>query len=67
MTNIKPVNFKPSSIDQALINRLVETGQFKNTSDLFRNALLQLSIKTLEPEQYSRAIIQAYENDISSL
>lgn len=47
MTGIKPINFRPKVSDQPIIDLLMDTGEFKNASDLVRAAIWQLAIQKL--------------------
>lgn len=41
----KPINFRPKASDQPIIDLLMETGEFKNASDLVRAAVWQLALQ----------------------
>jgi len=41
----KPINFRPKITDQPIIDLLMETGEYKNASDLVRVAVWQLALQ----------------------
>lgn len=61
----KPINFKPSQVDQALINAISEKAEYKTTAELIRAALLALSHVTLSEDERKNAILMGYEKEVS--
>lgn len=41
----KPINFRPKASDQPIIDLLMETGEYKNASELVREAVWRLAIE----------------------
>lgn len=62
---MKPISFRPSSVDKALIEKLLETGQYKNATDLFRNALLNEARINLESAAYLQTVVHGYEKEVT--
>lgn len=65
MINPKPISFKPSAGDQAIIDSLLATGKFSSNADIIRNACLVLASVTLSPEEYQATLATAYELGVS--
>lgn len=61
---MKPINFKPSPFDAALIDKLLSTGKYKTNADLLRNAIMQLALVSLSEKEYLETIADAYQNDV---
>lgn len=57
---IKPINFKPKNTDMPIIELLMESGNYKNQSDLVRQALWQLAIS-----KHGEAAINKAGSDIA--
>lgn len=62
---VKPINFRPTPVDQALINKLMESDKYKNTADLLRNAIMQLAMVSLDSSDYLSTIASGYEKDVA--
>lgn len=62
---IKPVSFRPSLIDDALINKLKEEKGIDVTSDLIRAAIQHYAAVSLDPSVYSETVLNAYEKDVT--
>jgi len=66
MTQPKTIAFRPTQVDQALIDaiQLNNTGDYKNTTELMRAAIQQLALVSLDQEQYVLAITNGYETEV---
>lgn len=67
MTKIKPVSFRPSAIDDALITKLKAEKEIENTADVIRAALQHYAVVSLDPAVYADTILGAYEKDATGL
>ena len=63
----KPINFRPSVIDDALITKLKEEKEIETTADLIRAALQHYAMVSLDPAVYSDTVLGAYEKDATGL
>lgn len=64
MSKPKQIAFRPTAIDYALLQKMLETGKYKDNTSLMRAAIQQLALVSLEPEEYTNTIADAYENDV---
>lgn len=53
---MKPISFRPSAIDNMLLDRLLENG-YKDKSDVIRKALKSLAIAELGTDEVSKILL----------
>lgn len=59
----KPISFKPTHIDQLLIDAIKKSG-YKTNADVIRAGIQQLAIISLDPDEYLNLVATGYENDV---
>lgn len=64
MSNPKTIAFRPTAIDQSLIDAILLNNEYKNTTDLMRAAIQQLALVSLDADQYVKAITSGYESEL---
>lgn len=62
----KPISFRPTAVDQALIDKLLDSGVYKSASDLLRNALLNEARINLDVESYLQTVAKGYEKGVET-
>lgn len=60
----KPIAFRPAPIDQALIEKLMEQGQYGSNTELVRQAIISLAMSKLGEEHYNNIVLSTYNKGI---
>lgn len=63
----KPINFRPTLIDDALITKLKEEKNIDATADIIRAAIQHYASISLDPAVYSETVLGAYEKDVNGV
>lgn len=64
---IKPIQFRPNAVDDALITTIKAVAEIETNADLIRLALKHYAAFILQPEVYKQTILDAVEQDVKGL
>ncbi|MEK5149203.1 hypothetical protein MKX53_19650 [Psychrobacillus sp. FSL K6-4615] len=57
---MKTISFRPQPLDSSLIEQLISTGNYKDTSHIIRTAIMTLAQKELGTDEVTKILLKEH-------